>query len=289
MKKFFLVLVIQFISYVPFMQVRAAEQPTVDFSDLLVKITSAVALEEFGENQLKPSSSLSFTEQASQLAFQPLSTTPVQSYFPLNNNDIRRYSGTVHGTTYSTTMRYSSVNYNGRSCFREDDSIDGSIAYYGYNAGEVQMYGVMVDNVSYPFQSPLTFLNDTILTNGGSLQSSTTFVVQGMTITLNVTVNSSPTGSVTTSLGEVTDCRSIAMDFSYIIPGESGTLDLREVWILAPGVGKVQIAMMDQNMNNLGWMTIIDGTVGGQNVSDIINPNPPRVDSLPFMMLLLSE
>jgi hypothetical protein len=287
MKKKFLVLIIQFISFSLWMHVAAAEQGLVNLDDLLIKITSAVAPEEFGKNQLQPSSSAFLTKQTGLMAAQPIGALPVQSYFPLNNNDIRSYSGRVYGRTYRATMRYSAVNYNGRSCFREDDSLDGSVAYYGYNAGELQMYGVMLNNVSYPFRSPLTFLNDAILTNGGSLQSSTTLIVQGMTITLNVTVNSTLAGSVATSMGTVTDCRSIDMHFSYIIPGESGSLDLREVWILAPDIGRVKIALIDQNMNSLGWMNITDGTVGGQKVSDIIHPL--RAGLLPFMMLLLDK
>ncbi len=278
MKKWFLSLLIQFFIYAPFIQAWAAEQP-VNIREILVKVTSSVTGQELGANQLQSFSSQYLSESPQQLAAQALSSTSVQSYFPLNNNDTKHYSGSVYGTQYSTTMSYLTAFFNGRSCFRENDSIDGSIAYYGHNSGQLEMYGAAVEGLDLTFNTPLVILNDSILTNGGSLHSSTSLVVEGVPITVNLIVSSASAGNVSTSLGTVENCRTVDMSFSYIIPGESDTLDLRDVWVLGPGIGKIKIGMMDQNLNNLGWMTINGGTVAGQTVYDIINPPEPDGDN----------
>lgn len=278
MKKWFLSLLIQFFIYAPSIQARVAEQP-VNIRDLLIKVTSSVAGQELGANQLQSFSGQSLFESSQQLAAPAYTATSVQSYFPLNNNDTKHYSGTVYGTQYSTTMSYSTANFNGRSCFREYDSIDGSMVYYTNNFSKLEMHGIDMDGSYLTFNSPLVILNDSILTNGGSLRSSTSLVVEGLTVTVMLTVSSASAGNVNTSLGTVENCRNIDMSFSYIIPGESDTLDLRDVWVLGPGIGKIKIGMMDQNLNNLGWMTINGGTVAGQTVSDIINPPEPDGDN----------
>jgi hypothetical protein len=71
-------------------------------------------------------------------------STYVQSYFPLNNNDVKYYEGEVLGTAYYTTYNYSQVYYNGNTCFLEYDSLDGSMAYYGHSGGNLNMYGVSI-------------------------------------------------------------------------------------------------------------------------------------------------
>jgi len=199
-------------------------------------------------------------------------STYVQSYFPLNNNDVKYYEGEVLGTTYYATYNYSQVYYNGNTCFLEYDSLDGSKAYYGHSGSNLNMYGVSLEGESYPFNSPLTFLNDSILNNGGSLQSSTTFSVEGSIVTVNLTVNSKKIGSVSISLGSVDNCRSIDMTFTFSVQGESETFDMEDIWILAPNIGKLRIGLMDQFGNQRGWMDLTGGTVGGRDIVDIITP-----------------
>ncbi len=65
------------------------------------------------------------------------------------------------------------------------------------------------------------------------------------------------------------------MEFSYRVEGESDSFDMEEVWILAPKVGKIRIAVMDQFLNFLGWMELISGTVGGISVADLTNSLVP--------------
>ena len=62
------------------------------------------------------------------------------------------------------------------------------------------------------------------------------------------------------------------MTFSVSIPGESETLEMTDVWVLAPNIGKLKIALLDQFLNPRGWLTLINGTVGEDPVADIINP-----------------
>ena len=49
------------------------------------------------------------------------------------------------------------------------------------------MYGVSLECESYPFNTPLTILNDSILNNGGSLTSNTTLTVMGYNVSVNLT------------------------------------------------------------------------------------------------------
>jgi PKD repeat protein len=62
------------------------------------------------------------------------------------------------------------------------------------------------------------------------------------------------------------------MTLSYSIPGESETLDVKDVWILAPNIGKLRIAVMDELLIQRGWLDLTGGTVGGNNVIDIMKP-----------------
>jgi hypothetical protein len=236
-----------------FPSICAAELP-VDIKNILLKITSSIAEQGKGGFQKDYSERKSLSGDT-KLVSSPLAVSPVQLYFPLNDNDVKYYQAMIYGNTYYATYSYDQVFYNGRTCYLERDSMDGSQVYYGYSGGQLQMYGASVDGEVYSFDTPLSILNDSILNNSGSLQSSTTLTVQGFFVTVNVTVVSTLAGSVTIPLGKVDNCRSIDMTFSYSIPGESGTIEIRDVWILAPNIGKLRIAAMDQFLNQLGWLT----------------------------------
>ena len=237
---------------------------------VFLKIISSINNQEVFDSEkqhiLKPSSAGDSFQTSGVSA-----STYVQSYFPLNNNDIKYYEGEVYGTTYYATHDYSQVYFNGRTCFLEYDSLDGSMAYYGHSGSNLNMYGVSLEGESYAFNSPLTFLNDSILNNGGSLQSSTTFSAEGYTVTMNLTVISNKMGSVSIPLGSVDNCRSIDMTFTLSVQGESETFDVEDMWILAPNIGKLRIGLMDQFGNQSEWMDLTGGTVGGRDIIDIID------------------
>lgn len=254
----------------PLAKVCAAELP-VDIKNILLKITSSIVDKDFGSFQVDDSEGNSLPGDA-ESRLSPLAVSPIQMYFPLSNNDIKNYQGVILGATYYATYSYSQVFYNGRTCYLERDSADGSQTYYGYSGGQLQMYGATVDSESFSFDTPLNILNDSMLNDGGSLQSSTTLTVQGTPVTVHLTVFSTLVGSVTIPLGKADNCRSIDMTFSYSIPGESETIEIRDVWILAPNIGKLRIAVMDQFLNQRGWLNISGGAVGGKSVGEILNP-----------------
>ena len=242
-----------------------------NIKSVFLKVISSVNNQEI----LNLEKHYSLNDSSSGDSFQMADSSPstyVQSYFPLNNNDVKYYEGEVFGTTYYATYNYSQVYYNGNTCFLEYDSLDGSKAYYGQSGSNLNMYGASLGDESYPFNSPLTVLNDSILNNGGSLQSSTNFSVEGYIVTVNLTVNSNKIGSVSIPLGSVDNCISISMTLSLSVEGEQETADLKDVWILAPNIGKLRIGLMDQFFNQRGWMDLTGGTVGGQDIIEIITP-----------------
>ncbi len=248
-----------------------AEELNANIKNVFLKIISSVNQQEVFKLEKNYSPNASFSGESFQAAGSSPSTY-VQSYFPLNNNDVRYYEVDIAGTTYYTTYRYTQVEYNGNTCFLEYDSQDGSKAYYGHSGTNLNMYGVSLEDESYPFDSPLTILNDSILKNGGSLQSSTTLSAEGYSINVNLTVKSKKIGSVSIPLGSVDNCRSIVMTFSFTVQDESETFEMKEVWILAPNIGKLRIAAMDEFFNDIGWFDLTGGTVGGQDIVDIITP-----------------
>jgi hypothetical protein len=252
-----------------------------DIKNILIQITPTIASQGIGVRQEKHLPEKVFSGN-SEMSVLPAAVSAVRLYFPLNNNDVKYYEGSIYGSIYSGSYSYSQVYYNGRTCYLEYDSFDGSKAYYGFSGNTVQMYGAGLGTENYPLQTPLTFLNDSILNNGGTLKSSTTLTVQGYKITLNLTVTATIVGSVSIPLGTVDDCRSLDMTFSYSMSGDSDTLDVRDVWILAPNIGKLRIAVVDEFLNNLGWLNITGGTVGGKSVGEIINPTVAAFEATPL-------
>jgi hypothetical protein len=272
-KNFILAFSILWLLAAPPASVCAAELPA-DIKNILLKITSSIVDKDFGGFQDARSESNSLPGDAKS-RLSPLAVSPLQLYFPLNNGDSKDYEVVISGTTYYATYSYSPILYNGRMCYLERDSSDGSQVYFGYSEGQLQMYGASVGTQMIAFDTPLNILNDSMLNNGGFLQSSTTLTVQGYPVTVNVTVISTLAGSVTTPLGTADNCRSIDMTLSYSVPGESGSVDVKEAWILAPYIGKLRIAAMDQNMTWRGWFTISGGTIGGKSVGEILSPRIP--------------
>lgn len=126
----------------------------------------------------------------------------------------------------------------------------------------------------------MAILNETILQDGGVLQSSTTLQIEGYRVTLNSTVTSIKSGTQDTSMGSIDNCRTIDVNFSLSIPGES--MEIKDAWILAPNIGKLSIAMYNQFFNRLGWMKLTGGTVGGQNVAGYFIKPEARFSALPL-------
>jgi hypothetical protein len=62
------------------------------------------------------------------------------------------------------------------------------------------------------------------------------------------------------------------MSFVFTIAGTSETIELEDVWILAPDIGKLKIALIDEELLQRGWLILTGGTVGGENVVEILKP-----------------
>jgi hypothetical protein len=247
-------------------------EPTLNIKPALLKIISSVPGPNLHSLPIEESQSEPLPEKDADSAAAPSDLSGVRLFFPLNHNDVKDYEGSVSGTTYSATYRYAQVLYNGRTCFRETDSLDGSIVYYGYSGSDLNMYGLSLDGDDWPFDTPLRILNDSILNDGGTLRSRTTFTVEGTRVTLDISVTASLAGSVTIPLGRADNCRSVEMSFLFSIAGTSETIELEDVWILAPDIGKLKIALIDEELVQRGWLILTGGTVGGEDVAEILKP-----------------
>ena len=195
----------------------------------------------------------------------------IERYFPMHDGDSKNFSW----TTYNSTYTYSEVQYNGMSSYLEYDSIDGSKAYYGYSGDELVMCGAEAGGIDMRFDTPISVLNDYVLNNGGTIQDSTSFFAEGYTFHIDYKGTVTNIGDVTVPAGTFKDCRSISMEFSYRVEGESDSFDMEDVWILAPKVGKTKVAVADQFLDFLGWMELTSGTVGGISVADLANSLVP--------------
>jgi hypothetical protein len=250
-----------------------AAQSKMDISAALLRAISSVAGMESGPAPKDIPLTRAASPENATASTANLATTTVAAYFPLHHNDVKNYGATFNGTYYSAIYTYTYGLFNDRMCYRETDSLDGSKAYFGHAGTALEMYGASLEGETYAFDTPLTILNDAILTNGGTLNSSTTLTVEGVRATVQITVTSMLVGAVTIPLGRLDDCRSIKMTFRITIPGESESEDLEDVWILAPQIGKLKIAVFNQFMVQMGWMTLTGGTIGGVRVADLLKPS----------------
>ena len=195
----------------------------------------------------------------------------VQKYFPMQGGDSKTYTSTAYSSAVYT---YSQTTKNGNTAWREDDSVDGSQTYYGYSGDNLVMYGADTSDLSLSFDSALTILSSSQIANGGTIQSQTTLQVQGIRLTVRYTGTVRALGSVTVPAGTFDDCIELSMMFSYTAEGESGSMDLGDVWVLAPDVGKTKVAIMDQYGNSHGWFVLDHGTAGGTDVESLVAFTP---------------
>ncbi len=217
------------------------------------------------------------------------SSSAIERYFPLYNGDSKSYSWSTYNSTYS----YSEVSYHSINSYLEYDSLDGSKAYYGYSDDELLLYGAEAEGLDIHFNTPLAVINNSILNNEGTIHSDTTFYAEGYNFIVNYEASVAKIGDVTVPAGTFSDCLSLSMEFTYQVEGESGSFNMKDVWILAPKVGKLKIAAMDQFFNLLGWMELTGGTVGGVDVSDLGNSLTPDgyevADNLRIGAVIITE
>lgn len=208
------------------------------------------------------------------MPFTMAGTSAVERYFPMCNGDNKDYEFFYQGTTYTPTLTYTQVQYQGRTCFQEGNANNNAEVYYGYSGNSLVMYGAIIEGVDYSFNSPLTVLTDNSVNNGGSEQSSTTVTDPDYgNITVNATVSVGKIGAVTIPLGTVADCRSVDMSVTIVIPGGSQTMEfLEDAWVLAPEIGKLKVAACTPSGDRVGDFVITGGIVCGRDVVEIITP-----------------
>ena len=195
----------------------------------------------------------------------------VQTYFPMHHGDSKTYTSNQYG---GSVYQYQQTSKNGNLAWLETDSVDGSQAYYGFSGDKLVMYGAEALGTSLDFDSPLTILRNNQILNGGAIESQTTLFVEGFRVNLSYTGTVRKIGTVTVPAGTFSDCIELSMTFSYSAEGESESIELGDVWVLAPDVGKIKIIIADQFMNFLGWMELDHGTAGGKDVANLVSFTP---------------
>ena len=198
-------------------------------------------------------------------------TTTVQAYFPMQHGDSKSYTSSRYG---GSVYQYDQTSKNGQVAWRETDSLDGSRAYYGYAGSSLVMYGADASGLNLNFDTPLTILKNSQITNGGTIESQTTLTLEGYRVKVSYIGTVKRVGTVTVPAGTFDDCIELSMNFSYTAEGESDSMELGDVWVLAPEVGKLKIVIADQFMNYLGWMELEHGTAGGKDITNLASFTP---------------
>ena len=144
------IIIFLFVFFVSAFSSNLCAKELANIKTIFQEIISSVNKQEIFNLEKHSSPNDSSSRESFQMA-RSLASTYTQSYFPLNNNDVKYYSVKVYGTTYYTTYRYSQVYYNGEPCFLEYDSLDGSKAYYGHSGSKLKMYGVSFEGENYPW------------------------------------------------------------------------------------------------------------------------------------------
>lgn len=92
-------------------------------------------------------------------------------------------------------------------------------------------------------------------------------------------------GSVTVTAGNYVNCRAVSFMMRVYVEGGSAPIVMNNVWSLAPGVGKIQVEVVDQNDQYLDTADLISGQVAGTDVSNLAGPK----NLIPIYSLLLGR
>lgn len=195
----------------------------------------------------------------------------IQQYFPLHNGDYKNYSW----RSINISVTYLSDTFNGHSVFNEIDSADGSSVFYGYANDQLLLYGAVVDGAPMVLDTPLAVADSVTVSQGGSFRFATSGSFMGYRFQLSGESVVTNAGTVTVPAGTFFDCRNVSMSMTLSVLGTTESVDLRNVWVLAPRVGKIRIGVMDQFLNRIGWADLTGGTVNGVNVQNLTGTDNP--------------
>lgn len=203
---------------------------------------------------------------------------PVQRWFPLNNGDHRTYG--ILSEELVHTVRSLGV-VDGLSYYELND--EGALATFVVDGGVLKLRFLEGLGETIGFSPPLSLFNETTVVNGGSLTTAAQIsirgsVVAGASATLKSTV--SLAGQVTVPAGTYKDCRQLSWTITVTGAGGTGGLS-SQLLTLAPGVGPVREALLDENNRFVAWWELVSGTVGGVDVKEIAKQVAPVVTKHP--------
>ncbi len=220
-------------------------------------------------------------------------TTGVRSYFPLNHEDFKKYgpitkmiSSTVRAIT---TVDYLYLSFGSVGNFIELELGGGDNSNVTYrHAGktlEMTAAGLPINGslVSFNFSRPLVIFTDHTIVNGGTTTSNTVASdgINNYEVSSKTVVRDA--GNVSVPAGYYKNCRHISFDVTIRSVGVSQSITMKNAWVLAPGVGKIKVAVIDPSTQKItSYLPLLEGNVGGKNVSEWAS-----TIAMPWLKLLL--
>jgi hypothetical protein len=197
----------------------------------------------------------------------------VRDYFPMNNGDFKTFQFESYP---AFNFSFSTTTFGGQSVFAMNNASSKGVAYVQFSQGRLLMYGASLltayGNAKLNFSPAAVLLSDGIL--GGdqvTTQIGVTATVGSMSqhVQATLTVSCEYVGSVDVPAGSFDDCQRLNWRLTVIEDGAEQTFE-DEVWTLAPGVGQIEVAVLDQNLNPQGFAGLTKASVGGVKI-----PVPP--------------
>ncbi len=218
------------------------------------------------------------------VVLQPLTgvaATLVEQYWPMQNGDIKYYNGPA-GQIY---IRFSNTGFSNPPRFDMalyvydpdwDDYYEEFSATVGYSTDRNQLieYGADVGFYDYTWNPPIASLDATSLADGGSRTFQSVVKAPGTNIPVTVTITVTSAGTVVVPAGTYNQCKSVSVTAK--ITGTS-TVVSAQAWVLAPRVGQIKVAVVNESGRVVGWESLTSGTVGGTDVKDFANQIAPTL------------
>ena len=196
--------------------------------------------------------------------------TTVTRYWPMNDGDIKYYSGTGGSSYLEFTESFFGDEFHLDIYQRDpgdDEYYGGGSATYGYSEAEDILFNSAQHalGTTVYLEPAWRLLDNNLLTSGGT-KTATLIAsvpdVTNITVTTKVTVKS--VGTVTVPAGIYKDCRQV--NLSVKAPGAAVT---GQALVLAPRVGIIRVGIVNSRLTVIGWQDMTGGTVGGVDVRDL--------------------
>lgn len=198
--------------------------------------------------------------------------SPVLTYFPLNNGDTKFYEFDSGGSSNQTMQLQYTASTSRNGAFIETDNTDGSKMVYDNRAGKLTMPGVVISGEYVWFTYPLVIFSDEVIQNGGNYSSWVRTYNQGVQIYITVETTVDVLNKILVPAGLYNDCRMVSFTMNVYVDGATTPVVTKDVWTLAPSVGKIQVKVTDENGNYIDTAELASGTVAGIDVSKYAAP-----------------